>query len=254
MSSLVITLRLCNGVTHLRSEQRRSQLGGNSLLTYYRIQSIDDPHFQALHQLLGTIFPPEEVLAYELWREPLQDEGIHVYVALHEGKVVGATEYRYYPQLAVAMTDFTIIGQASLGIGRFLYRQREKDLQRLAEASGTTPLGMFAEVYDPFRAQVHEFGGVSPMNPIVRREVLSHIGYKKLNFPYVHPSWDLEGNAVTELDLCFLPTDEEQSELPASLIATFLETYYTAIANKPQQWLDMVQALKAKQSVELLPL
>ncbi|GIP14915.1 hypothetical protein J40TS1_05570 [Paenibacillus montaniterrae] len=224
------------------------------MLTYHRIQSIEDPHFPALHQLLGTIFPPEEVLAYELWKEPLLDPSIHVYVALHQGQVVGATEYRYYPQLRVAMTDFTIIGQAGLGIGRFLLRQREKDLQQLAKASGTESIGMFAEVYDPFRAQIHEFGGVSPMNPIVRREVLSHIGYKKLNFPYVHPSWDHEGNAVSELDLCFLPADEEQSELAASLIATFLETYYAALPNKPQQWLDMVETLKSKQAVELLPL
>lgn len=224
------------------------------MLTYHRIQSIEDPHFPALHQLLGTIFPPEEVLAYELWKEPLLDPSIHVYVALHQDQVVGATEYRYYPQLRVAMTDFTIIGQAGLGIGRFLLRQREKDLQQLAKASGTESIGMFAEVYDPFRAQIHEFGGVSPMNPIVRREVLSHIGYKKLNFPYVHPSWDHEGNAVSELDLCFLPTDEEQSELAASLIATFLETYYAALPNKPQQWQDMVDSLKTKQAVELLPL
>lgn len=224
------------------------------MLTYHRIQSIEDPHFPALHQLLGTIFPPEEVLAYELWKEPLLDPSIHVYVALHQGQVVGATEYRYYPQLRVAMTDFTIIGQAGLGIGRFLLRQREQDLQQLAKASGTESIGMFAEVYDPFRAQIHEFGGVSPMNPIVRREVLSHIGYKKLNFPYVHPSWDHEGNAVSELDLCFLPADEEQSELAASLIATFLETYYAALPNKPQQWLDMVETLKSKQAVELLPL
>jgi len=224
------------------------------LLTYHRIQSIDDPHFPALHELLGTIFPPEEVLAYELWKEPLLDPSIHVYVALHEGKVVGATEYRYYPAMRVAMTDFTIIGQPNLGIGRFLLRQREMDLQELASASGTEPIGMFAEIYDPYRAQNHEFGGVSPMNPIVRREVLSHIGYKRLNFPYVHPSWDHEGNAVSELDLGFLPADEQLQELPAQLIATFLETYYSALPNKPQQWLDMVAELKKQQSIELLPL
>jgi len=207
-----------------------------------------------MHQLLGTIFPPEEVLAYELWREPLEDPTIHVYVALHDGKVVGATEYRYYADMQVAMTDFTIIGEPNMGIGRFLMRQREKDLQRLAGAAGNTSIGMFAEIYDPYRAQNHEFGGVSPMNPIVRREVLSHMGYKRLDFPYVHPSWDHEGNAVSELDLCFLPADEQLQQLPASLIATFLETYYSALPNKPKQWLDMVEMLKSKDSIELMPL
>ncbi|MEK4249931.1 GNAT family N-acetyltransferase [Paenibacillus sp. FSL W7-1287] len=224
------------------------------MLTYHRIQSIDDPQFPAMHQLLGTIFPPEEVLAYELWREPLEDPTIHVYVALHDGKVVGATEYRYYADMQVAMTDFTIIGEPNMGIGRFLMRQREKDLQKLAAKAGNTPIGMFAEIYDPYRAQSHEFGGVSPMNPIVRREVLSHMGYKRLNFTYVHPSWDHEGNAVSELDLCFLPADEELQKLPANLIATFLETYYSALPNKPKQWLDMVDKLKSKTDVELMPL
>lgn len=224
------------------------------MLTYHRITSIEDKYFKPLHDLLGTIFPPEEVLAYELWREPLQDESIHVYAALHGEEVVGATEYRYYPNLRVAMTDFTIIGKPSLGIGRFLMRNRQKDLDRLAAESGTEPIGMFAEIYDPYRAASHEFGGVSPMNPYVRREVLSHIGYKKLDLEYVHPSWDHEGQAVTELDLGFLPTDEELTQVDASLVASFLEGYYTALPNKPEAWLNMIESLKSKGKIQLLPL
>jgi len=224
------------------------------MLTYHRITSIDDKHFGPLHKLLQTIFPPEEVLAYELWREPLEDPTIHVYVAIHEGEVAGSTEYRYYPELRVAMTDFTIIGKPSLGIGRFLLRKREQDLQKLAEQSGTESLGMFAEVYDPYRAKEHAFGGVSPMNPFVRREVLSHIGYKRIAFPYVHPSWDHEGQAVAELDLCFLPKDEEQTTIDAALIASFLEGYYSALPNKPEQWLQMMDQIRASETFELLPL
>ncbi|GAA3328216.1 hypothetical protein GCM10020331_071280 [Ectobacillus funiculus] len=41
---------------------------------------------------------------------------------------------------------------------------------------------MFAEIYDPYRVEHHEFGGVKPMDPYVRREVLSHLGYKRLDF------------------------------------------------------------------------
>lgn len=224
------------------------------MLSYYRIQSIEDKHFPSLHQLLGNIFPPEEVLAFDLWKEPLEDQTIHVYVALHEDNVVGATEYRYYPHLKVAMTDFTIIGEANLGIGRFLYREREKDLKRLEAQSNTESLGMFAEVYDPYRAVNHDFAKLSPMNPIVRREVLSHIGYKRIDFTYVHPSWDHQGQAVTELDLCFLPTDESISEIPAALIVTFLTEYYAALPNKPQAWYEMIDSLKARTIVSLMPL
>ncbi|MFD1954756.1 GNAT family N-acetyltransferase [Paenibacillus thailandensis] len=223
-------------------------------MLYHRIVSIEDPYFAKLHQLLQNIFPPEEVLAYELWKEPLEDEGIHVYVAVHDGEVVGATEYRYYPDMKVAMTDFTIIGRPALGIGRFLLRNRERDLERLARESGTASIGMFAEVYDPYRDLGHGFGDVSPMNPHVRREVLSHIGYKKLDLRYVHPSWDHEGQAVEGLDLCFLPADEERSDIPAALVAQFLKTYYSALPNKPQAWLDMVEELEKRETIGLLPL
>ncbi len=224
------------------------------MLTYHRITSIRDPYFGSLHKLLQTIFPPEEVLAYELWKEPLEDPSIHVYAAIYEGEVVGSTEYRYYPELRVAMTDFTIIGKAQLGIGRFLLRNRERDLQRLAEQSGTTSIGMFAEIYDPFRAADHSFGGISPMNPYVRREVLSHIGYKRLNLSYVHPSWDHAGEAVTELDLGFLPADDGQQTIDASLVASFLEGYYSALPNKPEQWHSMMDHIRASETIELLPL
>lgn len=223
-------------------------------LQYLRIQSIDDPLFAQMHRMMQEVFPPEEVLAFDLWKEPLEDPGIRVFVAVHEGAVVGATEYRYYPDLNVAMTDFTIIGREGLGIGRFLAKEREKDLKALAIEHGKQLYGMFAEIYDPYRVQEHEFGGVKPMDPFVRREVLSHLGYKRANFRYVHPSWQNDGEAVHGLDLCFLPADETQSSLETELIVNFLTRYYSVLPNKPQEWMDMIRQLSEKPSVELLPI
>ncbi|MFF2089710.1 GNAT family N-acetyltransferase [Paenibacillus sp. NPDC058174] len=224
-------------------------------MIYHRITSIEDSYFAALHSLLGRIFPPEEVLAYELWKEPLEDPTIHVYVAVENGEVVGSTEYRYYPDLRVAMTDFTIIGEHSKGIGRFLMRKREKDLARLAEQSGTESIGMFAEIYNPYGSEEqHSFGGVTPMSPFVRREVLSHMGYKQLAINYVHPSWDHEGQAVEGLNLSFLPADEDRTSIPAALVAAFLEEYYSALPNKPEAWLAMMDRLRGMEQVELLPI
>ncbi|WP_019536626.1 hypothetical protein [Paenibacillus ginsengihumi] len=223
-------------------------------MEYHRITSIEDPLFRKMHRLMQDVFPPEEVLEYELWKEPLEDPGIRVFVAVSEGEVVGATEYRYYDDFNVAMTDFTIIGKPGLGIGRFLWRKRQDDLLALAAANGRELFGMFAEIYDPYRAGDHAFGGIKPMDPYVRREVLSHLGYMRLDFPYVHPSWNNDGEAVHGLDLCFLPTNEQQSELPAELIVRFLKRYYAVLPNKPQAWLDMIGALESKQTVRLLPL
>lgn len=223
-------------------------------MDYVRIQTINDPLFASLHRLMGDIFPPEEVLAFELWKEPLEDPGIRVFAAVHDGTVVGATEYRYYPDMNVAMTDFTIIGRPGLGIGRFLYKQRERDLRQLAAEAGFTLFGMFAEIYDPYRIPAYIFGGVKPMDPFVRREVLSHIGYRRLDFSYVHPSWNNDGEAVTGLDLCFLSTDEELASVDAKLIASFLKRYYAVLENKPTSWLYMIAELEQRDEVPLYPL
>lgn len=223
-------------------------------MEYVRITSIDDPLFRKMHVLMKEVFPPEEVLEFSLWKEPLEDPGIRIFVALHDGEAVGATEYRYYDDWNVAMTDFTIIGREGLGIGRFLAQNRLKDLQSLAAANGKELFGMFAEIYDPYRVQDYAFGGVKPMDPFVRREVLSHLGYKQTDLEYVHPSWNNDGEAVTGLDFCFMPGDDNMNELPAELIANFLKRYYAVLPEKPQAWNDMVARLEQQDKVTLLPL
>ncbi|KZE81932.1 GNAT family acetyltransferase [Paenibacillus elgii] len=224
-------------------------------MQYHRITDIGDPYFRQMHELMQRVFPPEEVLEYELWAEPLQDPGIRVFVAVLDGEVVGATEYRYYEDLQVAMTDFTIIGRDGLGIGPFLARRRMADLRSVVAACGGTFLGMFAEIYNPQLVGKLEFGGVSAMNSFVRREVLAHLGYRKLDTGYVHPSWHNDGEAVHGLDLCFMPiADEEQASVPASLVWSFLERYYAVLPQKPDAWYRMVENLKQRDNVALLPI
>lgn len=223
-------------------------------MDYTRITSIEDPLFKLMYQLMQDVFPPEEVLEFALWKEPLEDPGIRVFVAVHEGEVVGATEYRYYPDWNIAMTDFTIIGKPGLGIGPFLAHQRTKDLNALAAVEGKTLGGMFAEIYDPYRAVQYAFGGIRPMDPYVRREVLAHLGYKRLDLDYVHPSWHNDGYAVSGLDLCFAPGDPDTTQISSELIVQFLQRYYAVLPNKPQKWLEMIEGLEQRPSVDLLPL
>ena len=221
-------------------------------MDYHRITNIEDPFFKQMHQLMQKVFPPEEVLEFDLWKEPLEDPGIRVFVAVLNGKVVGATEYRYYEDFNVAMTDFTIIGEAGLGIGPFLADKRAEDLHALASANGKRLFGMFAEIYDPYKVEQYEFGGVKPMDPYVRREVLAHLGYKRLDFSYVHPSWNNDGEAVTGLDLCFLPMEENVAELETDLIVMFLKRYYSVLSNKPKLWNEMIEKLDRTDKVALL--
>lgn len=223
-------------------------------LRYIRIQSIADPLFSQMHALMGRIFPKEEVLEFDLWKEPLEDPDIRVFVAVHGEEVVGATEYRFVEPLNVTMTDFTIIGQPGLGIGRFLYKERERDLLQAAKEAGTSLIGMFAEIYDPYRVGDFSFGGVRPMDPVVRREVLSHLGYERLDFPYVHPSWSNDGEAVSGLDFCFMPLQENRQDVPAELVVAFLQWYYAVLPNKPEAWYNMIEQLKQRDNIALLPL
>ncbi|KYG33096.1 hypothetical protein [Priestia endophytica] len=221
-------------------------------MEYRRITGIEDPLFKQMHQLMQQVFPTEEVLEFNLWKEPLEDIGIRVFIAVKDNKVVGATEYRYYEDFNVAMTDFTIIGKDGLGVGAFLAQKRLVDLNMLASANGKKLRGMFAEIYDPCKVEQYEFGSIKSMNPYVRREVLSHLGYKRLNFSYVHPSWKNDGEAVSGLDLCFLPIDHKEDELNSSLIVQFLRRYYSVLPNKPRYWEEMIKDLEEKKSIELL--
>lgn len=224
-------------------------------MQYHRITNIEDPYFRQMHQLMQNVFPPEEVLEYELWAEPLRDPGIRVFVAIMDGEVVGATEYRYYEDLQVAMTDFTIIGKEGRGIGPFLANHRMADLRSVVLDCGGTLLGMFAEIYNPYLSDKLEFGGVKAMNPFVRREVLAHLGYRKLDFDYIHPSWHNDGEAVHGLDLCFMAIADEKTEaVPASLVSNFLEKYYAVLPQKPDAWYEMVQGLKQRETVKLQPI
>jgi hypothetical protein len=219
---------------------------------YIRVNRIDDPLFKGFYALMQKVFPPEEVLAFELWAEPLQDDGINLFVAVHEGEVVGATEYRYYADLNVAMTDFTLIGKHGLGIGPFLAESRKAHLFELASAAGNSLFGMFAEIYDPYRVEHQSFGGIKPMDPFVRREVLSHLGYRKLDFPYVHPSWQNDGTPVSDLDLCFLPFQPNVHSLPSELVVAFLKKYYSALTNKPEAWYEMIRNLEQVDQIPLV--
>ncbi|OLN21549.1 GNAT family acetyltransferase [Domibacillus antri] len=223
-------------------------------MEYVQIKSIEDPLFAKLHKTMQEVFPPEEVLEYSLWEEPLKDPTIRVFLAVHEDEVVGVTEYRYNKELNVAMTDFTIITKEGLGVGPFLAKKRHEDLMNLAEEHDLDLIGMFAEIYDPYRAADHSFGGIKVMDPFVRREVLSHLGYQRLDFPYVHPAWTNEGEAVKELDLCFLPYKENIHSLKASFVRDFITTYYGVLSNKPPEWQSMIDNLNKQTDILLKPL
>ncbi len=223
-------------------------------MEYVQVKSIEDPMFARLHKTMQEVFPPEEVLEYELWAEPLKDPTIRVFLAVHENEVVGVTEYRYNKELNVAMTDFTIITKEGLGVGPFLAKKRHEDLMNLEKEHQLNLIGMFAEIYDPYRMTDHSFGGIKVMDPFVRREVLSHLGYQRLDFSYVHPAWTNEGEAVKDLDLCFLPFKENIQSLKASFIREFITTYYAILSNKPQEWHDMVRELEAREEIQLKPL
>lgn len=222
-------------------------------MEYVQIKTINDPLFTKLHSLMQEVFPKEEVLEFDLWEEPLQDVTIRVFAAVHENEVVGVTEYRINKELQVAMTDFTIIAKEGLGIGPFIAKQREQDLKKLAQENNIELKGMFAEIYDPYRVENFSFGGIKVMDPFVRREVLAHLGYKRLDFTYVHPAWTNEGEAVTDLDLCFMPF-KEAVDLPANLIEQFLSSYYSVLSNKPEAWHKMIETLKNEETIRLAPL
>jgi hypothetical protein len=51
-----------------------------------------------------------------------------------------------------------------------------------------------------------------------------------------------------------MPGDEDMGQVKASLVADFLTRYYAVLADKPEAWMSMVEELKSRDTVSLLPL
>ena len=42
-------------------------------------------------------------------------------------------------------------------------------------------------------------------------------------------------------------------EIPSALVVDFLLDYYSVLPNKPHEWLKMIEMIKGKENVRLLP-
>ncbi|MNR56892.1 hypothetical protein D3C85_1775610 [compost metagenome] len=51
-----------------------------------------------------------------------------------------------------------------------------------------------------------------------------------------------------------MPGDENLERIEASLVADFLTRYYAVLADKPEAWTSMVEQLRSRDAVPLLPL
>ncbi|MNY74123.1 hypothetical protein D3C86_2130760 [compost metagenome] len=51
-----------------------------------------------------------------------------------------------------------------------------------------------------------------------------------------------------------MPGDENLEQIEAALVANFLTRYYAVLADKPEVWTSMVERLKSRNTVPLLPL
>lgn len=51
-----------------------------------------------------------------------------------------------------------------------------------------------------------------------------------------------------------MPGNEELEEIGAPLVADFLTRYYAVLEDKPESWTSMVEQLRSREHLALLPL
>jgi Acetyltransferase (GNAT) family len=171
---------------------------------------------RAAHRLLTRIFPRAEMLPRSAWVHVMRERAAgvwtdlnwHLFVARHQGRIVGAATGTYLGHINVGLIGYVAVGSAarSAGIGpRLRWALRlafERDANRLRSR--------------PLRALV---GEVRPDNPWLRR-LVGH-GAIALDLPYFQPSLRRR-SAEVPLVLYYQPLLANRASLPAREVRQLL--------------------------------
>lgn len=192
------------------TERRRPRL------TIREITDPRDPAMGAAYRLLTRIFPRAEMLPRSAWMDVMRERAAgvwtdlnwHLFVARHQGRIVGAATGTYLGHINIGLIGYVAVGPAarSSGIGPrlrwALHLAFERDANRLRSR--------------PLKALV---GEVRPDNPWLRR-LVGH-GAIALDLPYFQPSLRRRGPEVP-LVLYYQPLLADRVSLPAKEVRRLL--------------------------------
>lgn len=191
-----------------------------------------DPRLPGMvHLLQTTLADPNTVLGLDRFQAFLGEGAssgrrFHVIVAEAGISVIGAVAFSHVPAENCGFSEYIAVdrGFRGRGVARALHAARQSTLDEDARAMGQPACrGLFIEVEHPERTPtvIVEQERVTALDPWDRWRVFDHMGYLRVDTPYVQPPLAADKEAVYYMDLFFLPWDtcvRAASRVPASWI------------------------------------
>jgi GNAT superfamily N-acetyltransferase len=225
-------------------------------LTLNLVTQPHDPRLVALAGLLARTFAdPNSVLGLDRLQEFLSSDPhtfgreFRVLVAEdHPNRVIGGSVFSYIPASNCGFSEYLVLERATRGqgLGRELFDGRGAILDELANRYGKVRCrGVFIEVDSPERTprELLDAERASSMDARERLSVFAHLGFRKVDVPYVQPPLDPGKESVDYLDLLFAPSPWSlpMGVMPVEWILQTLEPIWTAWTPLAPEYLEQLR-------------
>jgi GNAT superfamily N-acetyltransferase len=196
-----------------------------------RITNPIDPAVTAFVNMQNSVyFDPDALIPAGAIRMmlsiPMTGRRNFLIVVEENGKLLGGVIFHYLKKTNVGFSSFmgTSLEARGKGLGRKLHEAR---FAALDEAAGGKVEGVFLDSVAPERLTQEELGAERRVgsDPVVRRDVFQHLGFRKVAIRYEQPVGGSDGGPVTNMDLLFCPR-ESVDAIPTNLVVETMQGYW----------------------------
>jgi GNAT superfamily N-acetyltransferase len=230
------------------------------------VDSPNDPDLSGLSALMQRTFPdPNTVLGLDRMQEflaanrPSADRRFCVLVAIDEergGGVVGGSVFSHVVKSNCGFSEYILTDRAirGQGLGRRLFDARKAVLHAAAQGYGAPGCrGLFIEVDNPRRtpADFAEAERETSLDVWERLRLFEHLGFRRVDAPYVQPPLAPDKHAIEYMDLLFAawePSSAERSRIPVGWLLNTVEAIWAAWT--PDAYSIHLQTLKEQVGAE----
>jgi len=205
------------------------------------VTDASDNRLAQLSALLNATFPdPNTVLGLDRMQEFLaanrEDAARRfcVLVAEDGGRVTGGAVFSYVVRSNCGFSEYIIADLAvrGRGLGRQLFDARKALLDAEAARRGhVASNGLFIEVDNPERtpADFAEAERATSLDTLERLRLFDHLGFRRVNLPYVQPPLAKGKLAIDYMDLQFAPWHPASLQhIPADWVFDTVEPVWSA--------------------------
>jgi hypothetical protein len=167
----------------------------------------------------------------------------NVLLVAEEGEtLLGGVIFHYLQKPNVGFSSFmgTSLEARGKGVARQLHDARVATLEEIA---GKKVEGVFLDSVAPERLTEEELEAEHSVHsdPVSRRNVFQHLGFRKVAIRYEQPVGGPDGGPVTNMDLLFCPRELRET-IPTDLVVSTMQAY----------WMPWLGPIAAKHHAKIL--